>query len=95
MTHAMSEVTWGLRNDLITEGDVDDELLDRCLYTGRSPPPGLLVRTSGEVRLSDFLLWQTAFTTLYFTPVLWPEFSLWDLCKAVLHYQANLPALTV
>lgn len=95
MTHAMSEVAWGLQQRLITEADVDEKLLDRCLYTGSSPPPGLLVRTSGEVRLSDFLLWQSAYTTLYFTPVLWPEFSLWDLCKAILHYQKNLPVLNV
>lgn len=94
MSHAMSQVAWGLKEQLITEEDVNEDLLSSCLYTRESPPPGLLIRTSGEVRLSDFLLWQTAYSTLYFTPVLWPEFSLWDLCKAVLHYQRNLPVLT-
>merc|ERR1712116_77036 len=49
--------------------------------------------TSREVRLSDFLLWQTSYSTIHFTPVLWPEFSFWDLCKAILHYQKNLPSV--
>lgn len=95
MSHAAGDIAWGLQQKLIREEDVDDELVEKCLYTRHSPPPDLLIRTSGEVRLSDFLLWQTAYSTLYFTPVLWPEFSLWDLCKAILHYQKNLPFLTV
>lgn len=95
MTHAAAEVAWGLQQNLIKEDDVDEALVEKCLYTRNSPPPDLLIRTSGEVRLSDFLLWQTAYCTLYFTPILWPEFCLWDLCKAILHYQRNLPFLTV
>lgn len=95
MTHAVSEVAWGVQKDLLKIDDIDDDLIQRCLYTRHSPKPDLLIRTSGEVRLSDFLLWQTSYSTLYFTPVLWPEFALWDLCKAILHYQSNLPILTV
>lgn len=95
MTHAVSEIAWGVEKDLLKVDDIDEDLIQNCLYTRRSPKPDLLIRTSGEVRLSDFLLWQASCSTLYFTPVLWPEFSLWDLCKAVLHYQTNLPLLKV
>lgn len=95
MTHAVDEVAWGLQQNLITTEDIDEQLIEKCLYTRHSPIPDLLIRTSGEVRLSDFLLWQTAYSTLYFTSVLWPEFTLWDLCKAILHYQKNLPFLMV
>jgi len=83
-------VTWGIKEGLITDEDLTEDLLTRCLYTRESCPPGLLIRTSGEIRLSDFLLWQSAYSTLYFTPVLWPKLSIWDLFKAILHYQWNL-----
>ena len=66
----------------------------RCLYTcdsssSFSSPPDLLVRTSGEVRLSDFLLWQSSYSVTHFTQVLWPEFSLHHLLAAVFHYQSK------
>lgn len=93
MTHAISEVAWGVQEDLLEIEDIDEELIQKCLYTRHSLKPDLLIRTSGEVRLSDFLLWQTTCCTLYFTHVLWPEFAIWDLCKAILHYQKNLPIL--
>lgn len=95
MSHAVSELAWGLRENYLKEDDIDEKLIEKCLYTGDSTPPDLLIRTSGEVRLSDFLLWQTSYSTIYFTPVLWPEFSLWDLCKAILHYQKNVPSVKV
>ena len=95
MTHAISEVAWGVQEDLLEIEDIDEELIHKCLYTRHSLKPDLLIRTSGEVRLSDFLLWQTTCCTLYFTHVLWPEFAIWDLCKAILHYQKNLPFLMV
>jgi len=93
MSHAVSELAWGLKENLLKEDDINEKLIEMCLYTGDSTPPDLLIRTSGEVRLSDFLLWQTSYSTIYFTPILWPEFSLWDLCKAILHYQKNLPSV--
>ena len=95
MSHAVSELAWGLKENLLKEDDINEKLIEMCLYTGDSTPPDLLIRTSGEVRLSDFLLWQTSYSTIYFTPILWPEFSLWDLCKAILHYQKNLPSVKV
>jgi len=60
---------------------------EQCLDTSDSPH--LLVRTSGEVRLSDFLLWQSGFTCIYYTNVLWPEFNFWHLLAAVVYYQTQ------
>uniref|UniRef100_G1TCS2 Alkyl transferase n=1 Tax=Oryctolagus cuniculus TaxID=9986 RepID=G1TCS2_RABIT len=69
--------------------DVSESLLDKCLYTSHSPHPDILIRTSGEVRLSDFLLWQTSHSCLVFQPVLWPEYTFWNLCEAILQFQMN------
>jgi undecaprenyl diphosphate synthase len=66
---------------------VDEEVLASYLYTAPWPDPDLLVRTSGEQRLSNFLLWQLAYTELYVTPVLWPEFGRADLFEAIRDYQ--------
>jgi len=57
------------------EGEVTPEAIERHLYTAELPPLDLLIRTSGEVRLSNFLLWQAAYTEMYFTEVLWPDFT--------------------
>uniref|UniRef100_A0A8D2ARW2 Alkyl transferase n=1 Tax=Sciurus vulgaris TaxID=55149 RepID=A0A8D2ARW2_SCIVU len=69
--------------------DISESLLDKCLYTNHSPHPDILIRTSGEVRLSDFLLWQTSHSCLVFQPVLWPEYTFWNLCEAILQFQMN------
>ena len=57
--------------------------MQRCLYQPALPDPDLLIRTSGEERLSNFLLWQCAYTEFYFTPTLWPDFSEEDFKKAL------------
>lgn len=64
-----------------------EEDFDRWLYTEGLPNPDLLIRTSGEYRISNFLLWQMAYTELYFTETLWPDFSREDLEKAIIEYQ--------
>ncbi|HTO10264.1 MAG TPA: isoprenyl transferase [Candidatus Binatia bacterium] len=69
--------------------DVDEEALSLRLYTAGLPDPDLLIRTSGELRISNFLLWQLAYTELYITPVLWPDFSRQHLYEAVLDYQGR------
>ncbi|XP_033739932.1 dehydrodolichyl diphosphate synthase complex subunit DHDDS-like [Pecten maximus] len=89
----MRELAEGVSNGLIRTSDISEELLDNCLYTRKSRDPDLLIRTSGEVRLSDFLLWQTAYSCLAFVSVLWPEFSVWHLYSGILHYQKNYQAL--
>ena len=67
--------------------------LESCLYTAGCPPVDLLVRTSGETRLSDFLLWQSRHALLVFTQVLWPDFGFLDLVAAVLEYQRHAAQL--
>jgi len=66
---------------------VNEDLIAAHLYTSSSPPPDLLIRTSGEMRISNFLLWQIAYAELYMTETLWPDFSRTHLLKAVLEYQ--------
>ncbi|MBZ5595933.1 MAG: isoprenyl transferase [Acidobacteriia bacterium] len=66
---------------------IDEQLLASNLYTAPSPDPDLLIRTSGEMRISNFLLWQIAYSELYVTDTLWPDFNRAELLKAILDYQ--------
>jgi undecaprenyl diphosphate synthase len=66
---------------------IDEDAVGARLYTADFPDPDLLIRTSGELRLSNFLLWQLAYAELYVTPVLWPDFSRHHLFEAILEYQ--------
>ena len=83
----------GVELGILEPCDVTESLLDRTLYTNKSPDPDLLIRTSGETRLSDFLLWQTSHTCLIFEKALWPAFSIWDFYHAILCYQWNYKKL--
>jgi undecaprenyl diphosphate synthase len=67
--------------------DIDESTLGRYLYTAEQPDPDLVIRTSGELRLSNFLLWQIAYAEIYVTPTLWPDFRRRDLFEAILEYQ--------
>ncbi len=67
--------------------DISEELIEKNLYTSGIPSPDLIVRTSGEKRLSNFLLWQAAYAELYFTPVLWPDFTEEEFLKALEYYR--------
>lgn len=95
ITNAVREMAWGVEQGLLEPSDVSESLLDQCLYSNHSPQPDILIRTSGEVRLSDFLLWQTSHSCLVFQPVLWPEYTFWNLCEAILQFQMNHSALQV
>jgi undecaprenyl diphosphate synthase len=66
---------------------IDETHIGRALYTADLPDPDLLVRTSGELRVSNFLLWQIAYTELWVTPILWPDFGPRDLYRAIAEYQ--------
>jgi undecaprenyl diphosphate synthase len=66
---------------------IDEEMIAANLYTSRTPDPDLLIRTSGEMRISNFLLWQIAYAELYVTETLWPDFGRTDLLKAILDFQ--------
>jgi len=67
--------------------NIDDQLFSQHLSTASIPDPELLIRTSGETRLSNFLLWQLAYAEFYFTPIFWPDFNKEQFYKAVLNYQ--------
>jgi len=66
---------------------IDEETIAANLYTAGQPEPDLLIRTSGELRISNFLLWQIAYAEIYVTPILWPDFRRADLLEALLEYQ--------
>ncbi len=66
--------------------EVDEALVNRYLYTGGLPDPDLIVRTSGELRTSNFLIWQGAYAEYYFAPVFWPDFNKEELRKALFHF---------
>ncbi len=68
---------------------VDDAMFDGYLFTAEMPDPDFLIRTSGEMRISNFLLWQLAYTELYFTEVNWPDFNTGELHRALCDYQAR------
>ena len=71
----------------LTVDDLDEEVLHQTLFTVNVPDPDLLIRTSGEYRISNFMLWQIAYTELHITPILWPDFNREHLFEAVLDYQ--------
>ena len=91
---AKSEITDAVKNiaQQVKSGDLDIEsinesTIDNVLYTKEIPDPELMIRTSGEHRISNFLLWQLAYSELYFTPKLWPDFREEDLYDALICYQ--------
>ena len=77
-------------NKIITEGTykkVDEKIFEKCLYTTGLPSPDLIIRTSGENRISNFLLWQSAYSEFYTTETLWPDFKKKNLMEAISEYQ--------
>ncbi|XP_060523236.1 dehydrodolichyl diphosphate synthase complex subunit DHDDS [Cylas formicarius] len=89
IANSVKSVIQGVNNNELSVDDINEELLSKCLYTSDGTNPDLLIRTSGEVRLSDFLLWQSSNTTIYFAEVLWPEFTFYHLMAAVFKYQRS------
>jgi len=87
ITNAIKEIAGGVNEGRIKNSDINEELIESCFYTSQCRPVDLLIRTSGEVRLSDFLLWQCSFSTLCFLNVLWPELSVWHFFYCILKYQ--------
>ncbi|OGL42387.1 MAG: di-trans,poly-cis-decaprenylcistransferase [Candidatus Schekmanbacteria bacterium RIFCSPHIGHO2_02_FULL_38_11] len=69
--------------------EINDEIFSKNLYTSDLPDPDLMIRTSGEMRISNFLLWQLAYAELWITPVLWPDFNKVHLFEAILDYQSR------
>ena len=87
LTQAMKNIAKDIKAGDIEEGDINDSLISNYLSTNSFPDPELLIRTSGEHRISNFLLWQIAYAELYFTDVFWPEFRKRDFYKAIIAYQ--------
>jgi undecaprenyl diphosphate synthase len=87
IVEAVKGIVEDSRDGKIKPCNITKELFSRYLYTGEIPDPDLLIRTSGEYRLSNFLLWQTAYTELYFTDVLWPDFRRKHLMEAISDFQ--------
>ncbi len=86
MRRAMSRLVSDAQNGVVTPDGISEDLISSYLDTADIPDPDLLIRTSGEERLSNFLLWQMAYTEFYFTPVPWPAFTKDDLITAVKEY---------
>ena len=76
-----------VKNNIISIDSIDESIINKHLYTQDLPDVDLLIRTSGEYRISNFLLWQIAYAELYFTDVLWPDFKETDLYDAIISYQ--------
>ena len=86
---AVKAIASSVKSGIINPLEINEELFANYLYTAGIPDPDLLVRTSGERRLSNFLLWQTSYTELYITDVLWPDFGRKELFDAVIDYQGR------
>ncbi len=87
ITEAVRNIASDVKSGKVSVDEIDDKMIDRALATNFMPDPDLLIRTGKEQRLSNFLLWQCAYSEFYFTEVLWPDFDNEELCKAVYAYQ--------
>lgn len=87
ITNAVQRVISDFSEKKITLEEINEEKISSYLTTSEVPDPDLLIRTSGELRISNFLLWQIAYSELYFTPTFWPDFDKEELFKAVIDYQ--------
>ena len=84
---AVKQIGREIQKGCLAVDDIDEEVFARYLYTEGLPDPDLIIRTSGEERLSGFLLWQSAYSELYFTEVYWPAFRMIDFWRAIRVYQ--------
>lgn len=87
--NAVKNIAHQVESGRLSAQDIDSDIFKSFMNTANIPDPELLIRTSGELRLSNFLLWQLAYAELYFTKVLWPDFRRDDLYEAILDYQSR------
>ncbi len=87
ITRAVRLIAEAVKRGELDPADINEALISSHLYTAGLPDPDLLIRTSGEQRISNFMLWQLAYTELYITPTLWPDFRRADLLAAIHEYQ--------
>lgn len=89
ITNAVKKIAMDYKDNKIAIDDIDEKMIENNLYTAGFPPLDLLIRTSGEQRISNFLLWQLAYSELYFTPTFWPDFDKKELHKAIIDFQSR------
>jgi undecaprenyl diphosphate synthase len=87
ITEAAKRIASDLNRGILKYESVNEELFEKYLKTQGIPDPDLMIRTSGELRISNFLLWQLAYTELYFTEKLWPDFGKEDFYNAIINFQ--------
>ncbi len=87
IVNVVREISDKVKNNIISLKKIDESVINDHLYTRHLPDVDLLIRTSGEKRISNFLLWQIAYAELYFTKKMWPDFEKEDLYKAIISYQ--------
>ncbi len=89
LIHAVKEISLKVKNEELSTEAIDESIINQHLYTQNLPDVDLLIRTSGEQRISNFLLWQIAYAELYFSNILWPDFRREDLYEAIYNYQTR------
>lgn len=87
IVEAVRSIASEVKDGKLEVADIDDAVVSSHLSTSYMPDPDLLIRTAGDLRISNYLLWQIAYSELYFTPVLWPDFSKDDFLEAIIEYQ--------
>ncbi len=87
IVNGVKKIVEDIKSGTVNENTITKDMFSKYLYFPEMPDPDLLIRTSGEYRLSNFLIWQLAYTELYFTEVLWPDFSKEHLFEAIADYQ--------
>lgn len=89
ITRACRRIAQEVHSGKLNPEDIDEDTISAELYTGGLPDPDLLIRTSGEMRLSNYLLWQLAYSEFYVTDTYWPDFNKWDFLRAIRVYQTR------
>ncbi len=89
ITNAIKQIAEQIENKALSSNEINEEVINSFLCTANIPEPELMIRTSGEHRISNFLLWQLAYAELYFTETLWPDFRKENFYEAILDYQTR------
>ena len=87
LTNAVEIISDKVKNNIISQENIDEKIINEHLYSRNLPNVDLLIRTGGEYRISNFLLWQIAYAELYFSDILWPDFRKDDFFNAIISYQ--------
>lgn len=89
ITNAVKKISQEVVSGVLKAEDITDDTISAHLTTAQMPDPDLLIRTGGDKRVSNFLLWQIAYSEIYITDKYWPDFSKEDFCRAIIEYQSR------